>query len=78
MELLDAIIKDLAAEHKTTIPKWSIKAGITPSTLYSIVHRTSGYPRITTIKLLCDAIGITLSDFFNADYIESAFYEEND
>ena len=80
MDLLDAIItriNELALQHNTTIPKWSIRAGITPSTIYGIMKKTSGYPRITTLKLLCDAIGITLADFFNADYIDTAFYEEN-
>ena len=38
--------------------------------------KKSGFPRITTLKLLCDAIGITLSEFFDADYINNAFYEE--
>ena len=79
MELRDALIKrieDLSLEHKITIPRWSIKAGITPSTIYSIMGKKSGFPRITTLKLLCDAIGITLSEFFDADYINNAFYEE--
>ena len=69
-------IEELSLEHKITIPRWSIKAGITPSTIYSIMGKKSGFPRITTLKLLCDAIGITLSEFFDADYIDEAFYEE--
>ena len=79
MSLLDALIKriyELSEKHNITIPRRSIKAGITPSTIYGITNKTSGFPRITTLKLLCDAIGITLSEFFDADYIDEAFYEE--
>ena len=79
MKLSEAIIKrinDLAVEHKIAIPKWSMRAGITPTTMYGILKRTSGCPRLQTIKLLCDAIGITLGEFFNVDYINNAEYEE--
>lgn len=79
MKLTDAIIKrirELAEINGIAIPKWSMKAGITPSTMYSILKKKSGCPRITTIKLLCDVIKISLSQFFDADYINSAEYEE--
>lgn len=79
MKLTDAIIKrieELAQIHDTTITRWSMSAGIIPSTLYGIMKRKSGCPRVQTIKLLCDAIKITLSEFFDADYIDNAEYEE--
>lgn len=79
MKLTDAIIKrinELFEERKLPISKWSIKAGITPSTVYSIMKRTAGCPRIQTIKLLCDYIKLPLSEFFNVDYINNAEYEE--
>ena len=79
MKLTEAIIKrieELSYSHNITITKWSMKAGIIPSTLYGILKRKSGCPRIQTVKLLCDATGITLSEFFDVDYINSAEYEE--
>ena len=78
MNLTEAIIKrikELAALHNLAIPKWSMRAGITPSTMYSILKNTSGCPRLTTIKSLCDVIDLKLSDFFNVDYINDAEYE---
>ena len=62
--------------HSALPNKRTFKAGIIPSTLYDILKRKSGCPRIQTVKLLCDAIGITLSEFFDVDYINSAEYED--
>lgn len=79
MKLTEAIVKriaELSTHYNITIPKWSIKAGMTPSTLYGIMNYKSGCPRVTTLKLLCDAIGIKLSEFFATDYLDSAEYEE--
>ncbi len=79
MKLTQAIIKrikDLSVQKSIPISKWCIKAGMTPSTLYTILKKTSGCPRIQTIKLLCDAIGITLGEFFSVNYIDTAEYEE--
>lgn len=66
MKLSEAIIKrisDLAVEHKIAIPKWSMRAGITPTTMYGILKRTSGCPRLQTIKLLCDATVLRWANF---------------
>ena len=79
MKLSEAIIKrisDLAVEHKIAIPKWSMRAGITPTTMYGILKRTSGCPRLQTIKLLCDAIGITLGEFFSTKEFDDLDEEE--
>ena len=40
-------------------------AGVHPSTLKSIINGTSKNPGISTIKKLCDGLGITLAQFFN-------------
>ena len=41
------------------------KSGVTPSTVYSMLDpaRTNIY--ITTVKKLCDGLGISISDFFD-------------
>lgn len=41
------------------------KAGINPSTIYSILGSKSKSPEIATIKKLCDAFEITLGEFFS-------------
>lgn len=40
-------------------------SGLNPSTIYSILGTKSKSPEITTIKKLCDGLGITLGEFFS-------------
>jgi len=47
------------------------EAGMTPSTLKSILYGNSKNPGIVTIKLLCDGLGISLNQFFDADVFKS-------
>lgn len=42
-------------------------AGISPSTLYSILNEKSQNPGIVTLKKLCDGLEISLYDFFNTE-----------
>ncbi|MBR5948068.1 MAG: helix-turn-helix transcriptional regulator [Clostridia bacterium] len=41
-------------------------SGVTPSTVYSLLDPRRGDVSIITIKKLCDGLGISLSEFFNA------------
>ena len=45
-------------------------AGISPSTLYSVLNEKSQNPGIVTIKKLCDGLEISLRDFFDADIFD--------
>jgi len=60
-------IIDLTEEKGMTINELGNVAGINPSTIYSILGSKSKNPGIVTIKKLCDAMDITLLDFFNTD-----------
>ena len=40
-------------------------SGVTPSTVYSMLDPTRQRVSITTIKKLCDGLGITLGKFFS-------------
>lgn len=42
-------------------------SGVTPSTVYSLFDERRRQVSITTIKILCDGLGITLGEFFSAD-----------
>ena len=46
-------------------------AGVTPSTVYSMLDKRRRDVSIVTIKKLCDGLGVSLGDFFGA----SAFDE---
>ena len=72
-------VKDIVAARFTEICKErGIKlnelanvSGVTPSTVYSMVDPDRRDISITTIKKLCDGLGITLGEFFNTDEFDS-------
>ncbi len=57
----------LCAEKRITINKLATESGIAPSTIKNILYGKSQNPGIVTIKMLCDGLGISLTDFFNTD-----------
>lgn len=46
-------------------------SGVTPSTVYSLFSNTRNNVSITTIKILCDGLEISLGDFFSSDEFDS-------
>lgn len=45
-------------------------SGVTPSTVYSLFSEDRKNVSITTIKILCDGLDITLGHFFEADIFD--------
>ena len=45
-------------------------AGISPSTLYSVLNEKSQNPGIVAIKKLCDGLEISLREFFDDDIFD--------
>ena len=64
-QLVAVRLIQLCAEHKLTINKLATTAGLSPSTVKSILYGNSKNPGIVTIKKLCDGLNITLGQFFN-------------
>ncbi|MDE5860491.1 MAG: helix-turn-helix transcriptional regulator [Oscillospiraceae bacterium] len=46
------------------------RAGITPSTVYSLFDSKRKNVYIKTIKILCDGLNISLAEFFDADIFD--------
>lgn len=44
----------------------ALRAGMTPSTLKSILYGKSKNPGVVTLRHICDGLGITLEDFFHS------------
>ena len=63
-------IPALCAEHDLAINALANQAGISPSTVYSILNTKSQNPGVVTLQKLCDGIGITLREFFDDDLFE--------
>lgn len=58
-------ILELCRERGITVGKLCSTAGTTASTVHDIVTGETKNPRVYTLKKLCDALGITLSEFFD-------------
>lgn len=75
-KLVSMRIQQLCAEHGYNINSLARKAGIPPTTLKNIIYGNSKNPGIVTIKLVCDGLGISLYDFFNAEPFRSNELED--
>lgn len=60
-------ILELCREHDISINKLSSMSGVTQSTVNNIVSGRNNSATISTIKKLCDGLGITIQDFFDSD-----------
>lgn len=52
--------------QKMNINTLALKAGMTPSTLKSILYGKSKNPGIVTIRHICDGLNISLDEFFRS------------
>lgn len=58
-------ILQLCRERGITVGKLCSIAGTTASTVHDIVTGKTRNPRVFTLKKLCDALDISLSEFFD-------------
>lgn len=68
MTVKDAVAKrfeELCAQQGIRPNELANRAGVTPSTVYSMLDPNRRRISITTIKKLCDGLGITLGQFFS-------------
>ena len=57
----------LCREHEISINALCNRSGVTQSTVNNIVSGRNNSTTVATIQKLCDGLGITIVDFFNAD-----------
>ena len=58
-------IIQLCDNNNIAVNELAARAGISPSTVYSILDERSQNPGTVTIKKLCDGLDITLGEFFS-------------
>ena len=58
-------ILQLCGERKISINKLASICALPPSSIKNILYGKSQNPKLLTIKMICDGLGITLADFFN-------------
>ena len=59
-------IIDLCNEKNIAINTLANMAGVSPSTVYSMLNEKSQNPGVVSIKKLCDGIDISLREFFDS------------
>ena len=57
----------LCREKNLSVNKLSNMSGVTQSTVNNIVSGRNRSATISTIKKLCDGMGITIEEFFNSE-----------
>ena len=70
-ETVKARILRLCGERKMSLHRLAVESGVSPSTLKNIVYGKSKNPGIVTIKMLCDGLGVTLTEFFDTEEFRS-------
>jgi len=58
--------KNLCSERGIAANELANISGVTPSTVYSLFDEKRRNVSITTIKILCDGLEITLGEFFSS------------
>ncbi len=58
-------ILELCKERNIAVNALAASAGVSPSTVYSMLNEKSQNPGVVSIKKLCDGLGITLGEFFS-------------
>lgn len=70
MAVKDAVVA-LCQERGIKLNELATLAGVTPSTVYSMMDARRHDVSIVTIKKLCDGLEITLGTFFSAPEFEA-------
>ena len=63
-------IIQLCQERNISINKLSGISGVTQSTVNNIVSGRNNSATVSTIKKLCDGLGITIEEFFSSELFE--------
>ena len=60
-------ILQLCGERNMTINKLATLAALPPSSVKNILYGRSQDPKLLTVKLICDGLGIALSEFLASE-----------
>lgn len=64
-------ILGLCKEHDISINKLCGISGVTQSTVNNIVNGRNRSTTVSTIKKLCDGLGITIEEFFHSELFQA-------
>ena len=64
-------ILSLCGERDLNINQLATICALPPSSIKNILYGKSKNPKVITIKMICDGLGITLGEFFSAPEFDS-------
>lgn len=70
-EAVAARILQLCSDHVIAVNALANLAGVSPSTVYSMLNEKSQNPGVVSLQKLCDGWGISLREFFDSDLFEN-------
>ena len=74
MSVKDAVVdrfREICSDRQITLNELAYLSGVTPSTVYSMMDTQRREVSISTIKKLCDGLGITLAVFFDEEHFSN-------
>ena len=74
MTVKDAVVARflaLCAQKNIRPNELAVRAGVTPSTLYSMLDSRRREISVTTVKKLCDGLEMSLSEFFSSEEFDT-------
>ncbi len=74
MDTYDAVkdrLLQLSHEKHMTIHRLATESAVPPSTVKNILYGKSRNPGIVTLKMLCDGLGVSLTEFFDTPEFRS-------
>lgn len=64
-------ILQLCGEQNLTVNRLATLCALPPSSVKAILYGRRQNPKLLTIKMLCDGLGITLAEFFDTDELNT-------
>lgn len=64
-------ILQLCGEREISINKLATISALPPSNIKNILYGKSQNPKLITIKMICDGLGITLGEFFSTQQFDA-------
>ena len=64
-------ILQLCEQRNISINRLAALSGLPPSSIKNILYGKSQNPKLLTINILCDGLGITLGEFFSTETFDS-------
>lgn len=70
-EVVSNRIIELCNQQNIAVNSLANKAGVSPSTIYSMLNEKSQNPGVVSLQKVCDGLDITLRKFFDSDIFDN-------